>query len=156
MNTLRILILLVWLTSVLACSTLMGRSKNAVVIHELDYSLTSLRAIASASLPVGLATVSSNGREFTSNRFVIKRNKYQSASDATSRYFAKITLLGDRQPYEVEVVVFHEKRIWDGQKSIYKVVAESRYLSEKVAYEFRDQLTKRREDPNIIDDFRVF
>ncbi len=134
----------------------MRRSAKAVVIQNLDYSLISLRSYTQKALPAGLATVSSNGREFTSNRFVFRKNKYEMAQDATSRYYAKITILGSSQPYSVEVTVYQEKRIWNGERSSFKVVSESSYLARKVAADFNTELTKRREDPNIIDDFRVF
>lgn len=126
------------------------------LIREVDASLSDIRAVANAILPVGQRSISSNGREMLSKHFIIGEDRYKPALDSTLRYFALITVLGDRRPYDVQVLVTIEKRVLRGNQFTMAAIGYDRNLAKELELKFRQELTKRREDRNIIDDFRVF
>ena len=64
--------------------------------------------------------------------------------------------MGDSRPYAVEVFVTREKRVLRGDDFTYAVVGHDSRLAKELAARIQEQLSKRREDRNIIDDFRVF
>ncbi len=105
---------------------------------------------------MGVRTVSPNGREFLSKYFVIGEKEYKPADDALDRYYVQIIVLGDRRPYDIEISATREKRVLRGEDFTYVVTGHDRRLAKELVTQLREQLTKRREDRNIIDDFRVF
>jgi hypothetical protein len=140
---------------VAGCATL-EVNPDSLLIKEVDASLTDLRAAASNSLPVGQRSISQNGRELLSKMFIIDKDRYKPAADSSLRYYAQFKILGDRRPYDIEILVFTEKRVLRGNQFVYAMVGHDRTLAKELEQKFRLELTKRREDRNIIDDFRVF
>ncbi|NJL23990.1 MAG: hypothetical protein HC902_01575, partial [Calothrix sp. SM1_5_4] len=59
-------------------------------------------------------------------------------------------------PYDVEVVVTRERRVLRGERFTYVVVGVEEDLTQQLGQQLRGELTKRREDRNIIDDFRAY
>ncbi len=141
-----------------ACSSLarLETPKYASRIEKIEMPLQSLQQLVVGSLPVGLSGASSNGREFTSVNFILDQGMYKAARDALDRYWARILVLGDSRPYAVEVFVTREKRVLRGDDFTYAVVGHDSRLAKELAARIQEQLSKRREDRNIIDDFRVF
>lgn len=140
----------------LGCTTTFG-SRQTSRIPALDWPLGELRAVAASVLPTGQRAISPNGRELLSRHFVLEGSKgYKPAGDATERYFASILVLGDRRPYDVEISVTLERRVLRGQQFTYVVEGYDTRLAKELEKKLRLELTKRREDLNIIDDFRVF
>lgn len=115
-----------------------------------------LRQASIQSLPIGLRSSSSNGRELLSQYFVLKSGKYQEAINLPVRWSAKIVLLGERRPYEVEIYVFKERRMEGSQGVEYQIEGQDFRLAKRVKDQLLQKLAQRREDLNIIDDFRVF
>ena len=138
------------------CATLMSENRNAYRVSEVDASLTDLRASVTAVLPDGLRLMSSNGRELVSRHFVMVNDRPQPAADALDRYFAQVTILGDRRPYDLEILVSHERRVLRDDRFVYVIVDYSTRLARDLETKIRQELTKRREERNVIDDFRVF
>lgn len=125
-------------------------------IDEIHYPYGQLRKVATQALPIGLRSTSQNGRELLSQYFVIQKKKYVEAIENPTRYTAKLVLLGERRPYLVEIYVFKEARTNVGGRVEYKVVGQDLRIAMKVKKELQTLLAQRREDLNIIDDFRVF
>jgi len=125
-------------------------------IDEAHYPLGQLRQASIQSLPIGLRSSSSNGRELLSQYFVLKSGKYQEAINLPVRWSAKIVLLGERRPYEVEIYVFKERRMEGSQGVEYQIEGQDFRLAKRVKDQLLQKLAQRREDLNIIDDFRVF
>jgi hypothetical protein len=126
---------------------------GVTVIEGQDRALGELQTVVSASLPAGKASVSQNQRTYTSNYFTTKGGEFEEASEAPVRYKAIIVILGDRRPYDIEVTVIQEKR---DKLSQYVRVGNSEGLARVVIRRIQKALHERREDRNIIDDFRVF
>ena len=138
------------------CASSLG-NRNAVRINELDLPLAELRSLALSILPAGPRATSPNGRELLSRHFVLEgSSSYRPAGDATERFFAQILVLGDRRPYDVEILVTREKRVLRGNQFTYIVTGHDSRLAKELERKLRSELSKRREDRNVIDDFRVF
>ena len=139
------------------CAHQMGANRSALRIKSVDRPLGELRALVTDFLPVGLRARSPNGREFLSRHFVVEsRGVYKDAGDAVDRYFAQVLVLGDRRPYDVEILVTKEKRVLRGNQFSYAIVGFDTRLAKELEKSLLSELTKSREDSNIIDDFRVF
>jgi hypothetical protein len=138
------------------CATALG-NRNAMKVQDIDWPLAELRAAASSVLPVGQRAISPNGREILSRHFLLEGARgYKPAGDATERYFASIKILGDRRPYDIEILVTLERRVLRKNQFTYVIEGFDARLAKELERKFRSELTKRREDLNIIDDFRVF
>lgn len=153
---LRRLVLITALASGLGgCASL--RKPQGIYLKELEGSLNEIRAAAVAAMPLGHRGMSANGREIASKHFLVNSNgDVRPAGDALERYFVRVTILGDRRPYDVEVVVAHEKRVLRGDNFVYVIDYYDQMLARDVSRKLEVELAKRREDRNIIDDFRVF
>ena len=143
---------------VFAGCALIGYNPDAITLKDVEASLTELRALINGVLPSGQRGVSPNGREILSNYFVIdrKNRELKPAGEALERFYAKFLILGDRRPYQIEVSVTRERRIMRGSSYSYQGVDQDRRLAKELANRLHEELTKRPEDRNIIDDFRVF
>lgn len=142
--------------AITGCMTSFG-NRTSSKIHDLDWPLAELRGVAASILPTGQRAVSPNGREMLSRHYVLEGARgYKPAGDATERYYATILILGDRRPYDVEITVTLERRVLRGNQFTYIVEGFDARLAKELERKLRTELTKRREDLNIIDDFRVF
>jgi hypothetical protein len=151
------LLLCAFMVFISGCTTLGVTSpKYALVIRNVDWPLQDLSALVAYELPTGLRTTSPNGREFYSKYFVLDGNKYKLAGDATDRYTATATVLGDSRPYDIEIFVTHEKRVLRASGFDYVEVGHDMMLARELEFKLKSELAKHREDRNIIDDFRVF
>lgn len=92
-----------------------------------------------------------NGRELTSYYFNPK-DFDEDATDRAERAYAKVTILGAGRPYGIDVKVMREKRT----RGKYTLVGEDRKLTKELIDRIREALADRRDDRNIIDDFRAF
>jgi len=148
--------LLILFSFLTGCASSLG-NRNALRINEVDWPLGEIRAVVASLLPAGQRGMSPNGRELLSRHFVLEgRSGYKPAGDATERYFAQFLILGDRRPYDVEILVTQERRVLRGNQFTYVVTGYDTRLAKELERKLRTELTKRREDRNIIDDFRVY
>lgn len=139
------------------CATLQGEHPDALMIEEVNWPVTEIRQVVGTIMPAGVRTVSPNGREMQGRHFLVTRNgEFREAGDALERYYTHIKILGDRRPYKLEVLVTHEKRVLRGNQFTYVVTGYDKRLARQLEAKLRAELTKRREDRNIIDDFRVY
>ncbi len=122
-----------------------------MTIPDIDKSLVDLQRIAEESLPVGRRSVSRNAREFYSEYFVEKDGKFESYEKGDTRYYAIIRVLGDRRPYDMDVDVVEEHK-----HSRFQKVGSDERLARVIKRRVQKTLYERREDRNIIDDFRPF
>jgi hypothetical protein len=124
-------------------------------------SLADLQKIAAKSMPLGLRQTSPNGREYFSDYFIASDRKFKPAEKSPVRSYAHVLVLGDRRPYVIEVLVHTEKAskaamAASGNTTGYEEIGLDKGLAKVVRKRVLQQLNKRREDLNIIDDFRVF
>lgn len=126
---------------------------GTAVIENQDRSIQDLSAIVIAALPVGKASVSQNGRTFTSVYFASKGGEFVEGNEAPVRAKAIIVILGDRRPYNIEVTVIQEKKT---NTASYNRIENSDGLARVVIRRIQKALHERRDNRNVIDDFRVF
>jgi hypothetical protein len=131
-------------------------SMPSVQVEGLNRPLADLQKIAARSLPLGQRKISSNGREFYSNYFVALAHEFKPADSLSNRNFAQILVLGDRRPYAIQVVVYREQFSNELSGGGYRTSGTDQTLAHVVLNKINRELNKRREDLNIIDDFRVF
>lgn len=96
--------------------------------------------------------VSSNEREYWSVYFARKKTPGFDPVKSKERAYAKVTILGDRRPYDIQVQVFLEERV----EGAYEEVGLDDSLSDQIAEEVKKALRKSRDHRNLIDDFRAF
>ena len=121
-------------------------------IEDLNVSLVRLQKLADTSLPVARRKVSRNGREFYSVPFITEKGQFVKAEDSRVRMTAIIKVLGDRRPYTMEIQVVKEAR---GQSG-FEQVGYDEGLARVIRRRIQKALVQRREDRNIIDDFKAF
>lgn len=141
--------------SLSGCASMMA-NRQSKFIKEIDWPLPQIRMAIAAQIPIGQRTISQNGRELVSEYFVPARDGFKEGDQATNRYYVQYTVLGDRRPYDVEILVTHERRTLKGNDFVYTTYGHDDRLTAELAERLRKELSKRREDRNIIDDFRVY
>ncbi len=96
--------------------------------------------------------VSRNQRVYLTQYFSRKPDPKFDPEKSRERLYAKVSVLGDRRPYDVEVEVIVEER----EGSQYIPVATDMTEAKKLGKEIRIKLNQSRDDRNVIDDFRAF
>ncbi len=135
---------LIFLTafSLTACQT------NGIFIHEVALNASDARK-AIVTIIGEPKSISSNGRVLTSRYHDKKGVFLNELKGNEERRYSRISILGDRRPYEVQVEVVIEK----------KFVEEPQYdnaQAQEMADKIRKALNQSLDRRNVIDDFRAF
>jgi hypothetical protein len=126
--------------------------QTGIFIKESPAALTDIRKAFVVVMGQPKST-SQNGRELVSE-FHDKKGRVDSGlAKAKNRYFTKITILGERRPYDIKFEVYQEARM-EGQE--YEVIAEDTELAQKLASQIEKALNESLKNRNVIDDFRAF
>lgn len=112
-----------------------------------------VRATVQKNMPRGIRTTSRNGRTFESQYFVPSGIWEDDGTNARERAFARVTILGASRPYTIQVSVYREKRISAGEYSAGHLDDQ---LSNELQKKILEDIANRREDRNMIDDFKAF
>jgi hypothetical protein len=131
-------------------------SGRNVLIPNQNISLGELKTLIHQLMPGGIQNISANGREFVSAKFIVTDGTYQLAKDARTRYFARILVLNSTRPYDIEIDVHKEMRDDEDGTIKFIDVGTDRGLTNLLRTQIKDRLAKRRDDLNLLDDFRVF
>lgn len=97
--------------------------------------------------------MSQNGREMQSQYYGSDNKPIAKMDMARSRYFTHVIILGDRRPYDIQVIVKMEIRTEDGQ---FEYSENDDDKSEIIAGRIQEALNQSRDGRNVIDDFRSF
>ena len=136
----------------LAVSMAMTGCQAPAKINNVALSLQTVKKTIASIIPQGVKEESLNGREVTSGYFNLK-NWEEDATDKTERAYAKVLILGEGRPYRIDVHVYKEKKSKSGT---YNKTGEDKKVTKELVARLKDALADRREDRNIIDDFRPF
>lgn len=136
---------------VLSASLLTSGCQSPANIPEVMLSLQTVRKTLIAVLPQGLREESVNGRELTSGYFN-PQNLEEDATDKVERAYAKVVILNASRPYRIDAHVYREKRV----SGTYRKMSEDKKLTKDLVSRIKEALADRREDRNVIDDFRAF
>ena len=129
---------------------------STVIKMEADYSLDAIRKAIVGSLTAGVQSADPSRRKFSSKPFRIMNTQTELPirEDDVRRQLAHVTIMGDRRPYSVQVVVETEERSGKDSEDWTKVgTDESR--AKKIGLRIQEKLKTRREE-NVIDDFTPF
>jgi len=128
-----------------ACASQVYRIANQ------DISLADMRR-AVVSVVGDPRELSQNQRVYFSQYFSRKPDPKFDPEKSKERLYAKVSVLGDRRPYNIEVEVLIEKRDF-GE---YVLAGLDYPLAQKIGKDIRSKLNQSRENRNAIDDFRAF
>jgi hypothetical protein len=120
-------------------------------INDVWLSYPTVRKVVMTNMPLGVRDESPNGREITSNYFSPK-NWEVNAAEKSERAYAKAVILGSSRPYKIDIKIVREKKSGKGYVSL----GEDKKLTQELVEAIRDALADRREERNIIDEFRAF
>jgi hypothetical protein len=132
---------------------LVGCASTNAQIQNVPLSFNAVKTVVVHSLPGGTLRESDNGRTMTSAFFDPETMKPEDEKKPLKvRAYMVVSIFGSSRPYSVEVKAFKEERTQDG----YDDLGEDLELTDRLAERLRTALADRREDRNVIDDFRVF
>ena len=126
--------------------------QTGIFIKESPAALTEIRKAVVTVLGQPKKT-SENGRELISEYHDKRGRIDQSLEKAKNRHFTRVTILGERRPYDIQVEVFQESRVAERQ---YVVISEDNELAQKLANQIETTLNESLKNRNVIDDFRAF
>jgi len=122
------------------------------LVRDLMVSYTGLKTVIKNNIPAGVRTESSNGRTMTSHYFLPNDLDSEAGESVVERAFTQITILGSSRPYSLEILAFRERKTG----SQYKSLGQDQKLAAQVTERIRRALADRREERNLLDDFRAF
>lgn len=142
----RILFLILPLTFVqFGCTTL------GYKVGSIDRSVIEIRQAITIAMGEP-ETVSENGRVFRSKYFPRRPDVRFDPNRSPERLRAEVTILGDRRPYDLSILVYSQTKVGNGYSEPRLDEVRSRDLG--LSIQFR--LNQSRDSKNFIDDFRPF
>lgn len=129
---------------------------EVVTLPEQQISIQELKNIIKQVIPIGIRTISDNGREFASQYYLLEDKQYVAAKDTNIRYWARLLILNSSRPFDIEIEVRREMRYERHGRVIYVDRGYDLRLAGLLKDQLKERLVKRRDDLNLIDDFRVF
>lgn len=143
-----------WITTIVCSVILAGCASDRAQIKNVPLSYNAVKTVCAKSLPGGTRRESDNGRTMTSGYFDPETLKALDPKKPAPpmRAYVQVTISGSDRPYAVDVHAFKEEKHPDG----YEELGEDENLTYRMAERLRTALADRREDRNVIDDFRVF
>ena len=141
-------LLAVGLVILASCAT------NSAQIQNVPLSYNAVKTVVTRTLPGGIVRESGNGRTMTSGYFDPETLKQENEKKPLKLHaYMTVSIFGSSRPYNIDVKGFTEQRLKDGT---YEDLGEDPALTDRLAERLRTALADRREDRNVIDDFRVF
>lgn len=141
-----------WLVLLLMLPGLWSCSTGGVTLESQNYSLGDLRKAINANIGEP-RVVSENQRTFKSTYFSLKADKKFDPNKSKQRAYAKIVVLGERRPYDLDITVVVEERDQNGG---YSEVGDDPAQAEQLGKSIKKKLHQSTDDRNVIDDFRAF
>lgn len=142
----RIAFLLTWIVLGLGCTTYKG-----VMIKETPLGISETRRVITSVTGIP-RNISENGRELYSQYFD-RKGRVDEFLNARERLYSRVTILGERRPYNIEVLVIIQNKQANGK---FLDVGHDLKRSEELAEKIRAALNESRDKRNVIDDFRPF
>lgn len=102
---------------------------------------------------LGVRGKSANGREIVSRYMSPKADNMEAASTKKSRGYARLLILGDRRPYDLQLQFVLEEDRGGGD---YEALDTDDERSHKLLKKVLDALATRPDNKDFIDDFKAF
>lgn len=125
---------------------------GGVILRETPMSVSETRRVV-VSVIGEPRSVSQNGREIASKFYDRKDKLISKMESAKDRAHTRVTILGDRRPYDIQVEVLIEGRKPDGS---FELVGHDDGKAARIAEKLRQALNQSRDNRNVIDDLRPF
>lgn len=129
-----------------------GCVTGGAIIRETPLNVSDTRKIVTTVIGVPLS-VSENGRELYSQYHDGRGRSLEKPDAVRNRYQTVVIILGDRRPYDVQVLVNMQVRGPEGKFEHYD---RNDDMAEATAEKIRNALNQSRGQRNVIDDFRSF
>ncbi len=139
------------LAAVVAVFVLVGCASQSYRIKDQNYSLGDIKRLVTSVIG-DPRKLSENQRTFYSRYFSRKADAAFDPEKSKERLYAKVVVLGERRPYDVEVEVIVEERVGRAYQEVGPDVSEATKLGKDI----RNRLNQGRIERNAIDDFRAF
>jgi len=101
---------------------------------------------------LGVRGQSANGREIVS-RYQSPNGRNESAATKKNRAYARLLILGERRPYDLQVQFVTEEDQGEGD---YQALQTDDEMARKILKKVLDGLASRPDTKDFIDDFRAF
>ena len=139
-------ILFLFIFFISSCAT------NEVRVKDVNKPIKLIQSSVFRALPNGKPKVDKSKRKFISKPFLSKAGIFIPVSNSRVYYIASVEILGDRRPYTIFIESL--KMVKNGQQ--YIMSGKSKTISGQVAKAILEELSKRLETSDMIDDFRAF
>lgn len=125
---------------------------------DIDKPLAQIKRAVLSSVPLGVRKTEEAGLQVYSKYFRAGKSKFIPSHSYKVRNYAHILIRGDRRPYSIEIYVYKEKKGATSEQSASSYIPDGQdeNLAKLIRKRIKEQLSKRREGSDIIDDFRVF
>lgn len=140
-----------FLAAVLAAALLSACQHQGAMINEAPFSLPEIRRVVVGVLGEP-RKVNASGYEMISQYYDKDEEVLERPNEARQRFHTVVSVLGDRRPYDIEVLVNVEVRTLDG----YENVGQDEGMAQSQAERIKKALHESREKRNMIDDFKAF
>ncbi|MDG0814873.1 hypothetical protein [Bdellovibrio svalbardensis] len=143
------------LLSLFICSSALLLSScrtGGIVLRETPLNVSETRKVI-VSVIGEPRMVSENGREMASKYYDKKGKEIAKMDMAKERYSTRVTILGDRRPYDIQVQVLIEDRDTEGG---FELTDRDDDKAAAIAEKIKKALNQSRDSRNVIDDFRSF
>ena len=137
---------------------LFGACSSTQTAGSLNYPLTTIFSAIEKEMSMGVQTYSENHREFYSRPFIVIQADDAKEGGYRERGRAKVVVLGDSRPYNLEVEVSIERAPKDEEKvdHAYRFRRYDKELAKRLLNRIVWRVEKRVRDNNLIDDFKSF
>lgn len=137
--------------------SLVNCAVSGVKLNDVNFSLSEIKKGVVKALPVNINYASNDSRNFKSVHFVRYGKKLKLATNEKERAFAEIFVRGIERPYTLEILVTVEEAVTpDAIEKNFKVIGYDERIAKIILARLKAYLNKRRDDSNLVDDFRVF
>lgn len=137
---------------ILTLSLLNGCRTGGVFLRETPLNVSETRRIIVSVIGEPMS-ISQNGRELMSHYYDKKNIRIEKMATVKERFHSRVTILGDRRPYDIQVEVVVERRNPDGN---FDLLGQDDGRANGIAEKIRKALNQSRDSRNVIDDFRSF
>lgn len=145
---------LMWLLNIFA---LTACSMGGPLYGPVDKSIVEIRKSIEKAIPVKINFANKDSREYRSVPFVRYGTKIKEATTELQRAYALVYIRGNRRPYTIEVVVAVEEAETPlSIQKTFKVIGYDERIAKIILARLKADLNKRRDDSNLVDDFKAF
>jgi hypothetical protein len=131
---------------------LSGCRTGGVFLKETPLNASDTRKVVVSVIGVPIST-NDNGRELVSKFHDKTGKEIEKPTQVKRRYFTRVSILGDRRPYDIQVEVFYEQKDAAGK---YVIINQDYSLAEERANQIMKLLNEGRDRRNVIDDFKPY